>query len=95
MSTAIAIPATGLPAILGPDLAAAVDLARAEKAPSTRKAYGTDFRIFKAWCDAKGIPALPAAPVATGRAEKSHPATHPVFHLRCFPPGARRRVALS
>jgi site-specific recombinase XerD len=51
-----------LPAALGPDLAAAVDLAKAEKALSTRKAYGTDFRIFKAWCDGKGVSALPASP---------------------------------
>jgi site-specific recombinase XerD len=46
---------------LGLDLAAAVDLAQAEKAASTRKAYGTDFRLFRAWCDAKGVSALPAA----------------------------------
>jgi hypothetical protein len=31
-----------VPAALGWDLAAAVDLAKAEKAASTRKAYGTD-----------------------------------------------------
>jgi site-specific recombinase XerD len=64
MSTALtAIDATqNLPAALGPDLAAAIDLAKAEKAVSTRKAYGTDFRLFKAWCDARGVPALPAAP---------------------------------
>jgi site-specific recombinase XerD len=51
-----------LPAALGPYLMAAVDLAKAEKAASTRKAYGTDFRLFKVWCDARGVPALPAAP---------------------------------
>jgi integrase len=50
-----------LPAALGPELATAIDLAQAEKAASTRKAYGTDFRLFKAWCDAKGVSALPAA----------------------------------
>jgi site-specific recombinase XerD len=54
--------AESLPAALGPDLAAAVDLAKTEKALSTRKAYGTDFRIFKGWCDARQIAALPAAP---------------------------------
>src|ERR1700676_3055187 len=53
---------SSLPAALGPDLAAAVDLAKAEKAASTRKAYGTDFRLFKAYCDAKGVSALPASP---------------------------------
>jgi site-specific recombinase XerD len=51
-----------LPAALGPDLASAIDLAKAEKAASTRKAYGTDYRLFKAWCDAKGVSSLPAAP---------------------------------
>src|SRR5690349_21652825 len=51
-----------LPAGLGPDLTAAVDLAKAEKADSTRKAYGTDFRLFKAWCEVKGVFPLPASP---------------------------------
>src|SRR6202171_1964102 len=62
MSTALTILSDNLPAALGPDLAAAIDLAKAEKAASTRKAYGTDYRIFKAWCDARGVSALPAAP---------------------------------
>ncbi|WMT71077.1 site-specific integrase [Bradyrhizobium sp. Ash2021] len=47
---------------LAPDLAAAVNYAKAEKAPATRKAYGTDFRLFKEWCDGKGAQSLPAAP---------------------------------
>ncbi|MBR1155245.1 site-specific integrase [Bradyrhizobium sp. JYMT SZCCT0428] len=50
-----------LPAALGADLVSAVDLAKAEKAPSTRKAYETDFRLFQAWCDARGVNSLPAA----------------------------------
>jgi site-specific recombinase XerD len=54
--------ASTLPAALGPDLAAAIDLAKAEKAASTRKAYGTDYRLFKAWCDAKAVGSLPASP---------------------------------
>jgi site-specific recombinase XerD len=64
MSTSLTVieTAQNLPAALGPDLTAAVDLARAEKALSTRKAYGTDFRLFKGWCEAKGVPALPASP---------------------------------
>ena len=57
-------PTQNLPAALGPDLAAAIDLAKAEKAVSTRKAYGTDFRLFKAWCDGKGVGSLPAIPEA-------------------------------
>jgi site-specific recombinase XerD len=50
-----------LPAALGPEFATAIDLAQAEKAASTRKAYGTDFRLFRAWCEAKSVSALPAA----------------------------------
>jgi Phage integrase, N-terminal SAM-like domain len=64
MLTALTIVTKGssLPAALGSDLASAADLAKAEKAASTRKAYGTDFRLFRAWCDARGVSALPAAP---------------------------------
>jgi site-specific recombinase XerD len=64
MSVAITVieTAQNLPAALGPDLAAAIDLAKAEKAVSTRKAYRTDFRLFKAWCDGKGVGSLPASP---------------------------------
>jgi site-specific recombinase XerD len=64
MSASLTIiePAQSLPEVLGTDLAAAVDLAQAEKAVSTRKAYGTDFRLFRTWCDTKGVSALPAAP---------------------------------
>jgi integrase len=60
----IVIPPDGsnLPAALGADFAAALDLAKAEKAKSTRKAYGTDFRLFKVYCDGKGVSALPASP---------------------------------
>jgi site-specific recombinase XerD len=54
--------ASNLPVGLGPDLAAAITLAKAEKAASTRKAYATDFRLFREWCEARGVFALPAAP---------------------------------
>jgi hypothetical protein len=53
MSTALTLVSDGLPAMLGPDLVAAIDLAKAEKAVSTRKAYGTDFRLFRQWCEAR------------------------------------------
>src|SRR3984893_14827442 len=63
MSTSLIVIEGGdLLAALGPDFAAAFDLAKAEKAPATRKAYGTDFRLFKVYCDARGVGALPAAP---------------------------------
>jgi site-specific recombinase XerD len=64
MSAALTVIPDGsnLPAALGTDFAAALDLAKAEKAKSTRKAYGTDFRLFKVYCDGKGVSALPASP---------------------------------
>jgi site-specific recombinase XerD len=64
-----------LPAALGPDLASAIDLAKAEKALSTRKAYATDFRIFKEWCDARAVPALPAAPETVAAYLAAHAVT--------------------
>ena len=50
--------ACSVPAALGPHLAAAVNYAKAEKSPATRKAYGSDFKLFKAWCDGKGAQAF-------------------------------------
>src|ERR1700722_14146485 len=89
MSTALTLISDGssLPAALGPDLTAAVDLAKAEKAVSTRKAYGTDFRLFKAWCEVKGVSPLPASPetVAAFLAAESGEGTKP--------PTLARRVA--
>src|SRR5258708_33031139 len=77
MSTALTIVSDSatLPAALGPDLAAAIDLAKAEKAASTRKAYGTDFRIFKDWCEARGVAALPAAPETVAAYLAAHAAS--------------------
>jgi site-specific recombinase XerD len=54
--------ASNLPAALAPELATAIGYAKAEKAEATRRAYGTDFRLFAAWCDAKGATSLPALP---------------------------------
>jgi site-specific recombinase XerD len=54
--------AATLPAVPEADLAAAVGYARAEKAAATRKAYGSDFAIFRAWCEKRGLNALPATP---------------------------------
>jgi site-specific recombinase XerD len=50
------------PVALAPELAAAVTYAKAEKAEATRRAYGTDLRLFKEWCDTKGASVLPATP---------------------------------
>jgi site-specific recombinase XerD len=58
------LPAAMLPAELAPDLSRAADYAREEKSPATRRAYRSDFRIFEAWCRARGVCALPASPEA-------------------------------
>jgi site-specific recombinase XerD len=49
---------------LGQDLLSAIDLAKAEKAPSTRRAYSTDFRLFEEWCATRSSSTLPASPEA-------------------------------
>ena len=46
-----------LPAV---EIAAAAEYAHAEKAVATRRAYRTDFQIFGAWCESRGVTALPA-----------------------------------
>jgi site-specific recombinase XerD len=43
-------------------MAAAARFAAAEKAPTTRRAYKTDFRIFSAWCQERDLDPLPASP---------------------------------
>ena len=50
----------GLPAALAPDIERAGELAQEEKAAATRRAYGSDFAIFRAWCAGRGVSALPA-----------------------------------
>jgi site-specific recombinase XerD len=59
----VALPAAGR-AVAPPtaELEAAADYARAEKAAATRRAYRTDFAIFRAWCAGRRIEALPATP---------------------------------
>ena len=56
----VPVAVAALPAILAPDLERAADLAREEKAAATRRAYGSDFAIFRAWCASRGVSALPA-----------------------------------
>lgn len=75
------LPASELPSSRSADLTAAVAYAKAEKAPATRRAYETDFRLFRAWCETKGASALPAdaetvaAYLAHGAAEGSMAST--------------------
>jgi site-specific recombinase XerD len=65
------------PALPAVEIAAAAEYAHAEKAAATRRAYRTDFRIFRAWCDSRGAMALPAAPDAVA-AFLAHEATRNV-----------------
>jgi len=71
--------ASALPASLQPELEEAVGYARAEKAVATRRAYRSDFGLFRTWCDAKGVPALPAEPstVAAYLASEADRGTRP------------------
>jgi site-specific recombinase XerD len=55
-------PAPALPATLIPELEIAADYARAEKAEGTRKGYASDMALFRSWCAARHVDALPATP---------------------------------
>ena len=55
--------ASTTPPTLRFDLDNALSFARNEKAPATRRAYGSDWRLFESWCAFKSVPSLPAAPV--------------------------------
>jgi site-specific recombinase XerD len=54
--------AAGTVALPASELAVAVAYARAEKAAATRRAYGSDYAIFRAWCAERQLEPLPAAP---------------------------------
>jgi site-specific recombinase XerD len=58
---ALAVQPKARPGELQVALDRANHFAKADKAPSTRKAYRGDFAAFQAWCAAGGVPALPAA----------------------------------
>ena len=44
------------------EVAAAAEYARADKAEATRRAYRSDFEIFRAWCAEHHVSVLPASP---------------------------------
>src|SRR5215469_5164866 len=43
------------------------DFVTASRAPSTLRAYRTDWRCFLSWCEQEGVPALPASPEVVAR----------------------------
>jgi Phage integrase, N-terminal SAM-like domain len=60
MNALTVIEQPALPVELTATLELAADFAKASKAKATQEAYGSDFRIFEAWCRARGLSALPA-----------------------------------
>ena len=56
------VPAAGvITAKLSADFDRAGEFAQAEKAAATRRAYKSDFAIFRAWCSKRNVSALPAS----------------------------------
>lgn len=54
----------------------AAAFARAAKAPSTLRAYAADWRHFVAWCEGRGVSALPATPETVALYLTALAATH-------------------
>ena len=52
----------GLPVLADAEMEAALGFALNEKSASTRRTYRTAFKVFGAWCDARGVSSLPANP---------------------------------
>lgn len=59
-----ALEAPSLPEIIQAEVETARDYAAASRSAATRRAYRSDWAIFSAWCDCRGIEALPARPEA-------------------------------
>jgi hypothetical protein len=64
MVPALTVAEENLPVTRRVALEGTADLARAEKCAATKRAYGSDFAIFRAWCVEQGLSALPADPAA-------------------------------
>jgi hypothetical protein len=62
MNALITLEQPCLPVAFEAELELAADFAKASKAKATIEAYESDFRIFEAWCRARGLNALPATP---------------------------------
>jgi site-specific recombinase XerD len=64
MNALVTIERPTLPVELTATLELAADFAKASKSKATLAAYGSDWRIFDAWCIARGLDALPASAAA-------------------------------
>jgi site-specific recombinase XerD len=58
---AVALLAANAVALPVAEIEAAASYARADKAAATRKAYRTDFELFRSWCAERNVSALPAS----------------------------------
>jgi hypothetical protein len=59
--------ATPLMSLADAEIAAAIGYAEQEKSSGTRRAYGSDWRAFVVFCDARGLEAMPATPGTAAR----------------------------
>jgi site-specific recombinase XerD len=68
MNQLAVIPPIAVPMSLAhAEMAAAMSFAEMEKSEGTRRAYRSDFRIFSAFCDARGLEAMPATAATVAR----------------------------
>ena len=68
MHQLVVIPTAYVPmGLADADMAQMLSFAMQEKSEGTRRAYASDWKIFCAWCDARGLTSLPAAPGTTAR----------------------------
>jgi site-specific recombinase XerD len=51
----------GIAPAFGPELDEAIEYARASRSAATRRAYRSDFEIFRLWCEARRLCPLPAS----------------------------------
>jgi len=65
MNALVMVDSAALPAIPVTEIEVAYQYALNEKAPGTREGYRRDFELFKVWCSARGVDALPASAETT------------------------------
>ena len=75
-----------VPALPAADLALAAGYARQALSPATLRAYRADWEDFAAWCQARGVPPLPAEPATVA----AYLASMAISHARST---LRRRLA--
>jgi site-specific recombinase XerD len=78
-SSPVAVKPPGTLFTLQEEIEDAARFARAEKSEASRRAYKSDFTIFRAWCSARSLPFMPstAAAVSTFIASEANGGLHP------------------